>query len=114
MIEAFHCIYCGADQPSDAKEYDGMLGYEAIVCRKCGSVGDHSGSRPPSKWGCDYVGLKEVRTYVAVDKNKIISLLTNVHSISMVFHDLPERIAEMLNELQNKPPLSDEEYNVQQ
>lgn len=29
------CVNCGADRPIDFREYDGMLGYEAVIC-KCG------------------------------------------------------------------------------
>lgn len=112
MIESFHCIYCGADQPSDAKEYDGMLGYEAIVCHRCGSVSDITGTRPLSSWGCFYVGLKEVRTYVVINKDKLLALLKDLHCISWGVHDLPERIAEMIKELMNKPTLSEEDDNV--
>jgi len=43
------CVNCGADKPSDFKEYDGMLGYEAIICKKCGWLYDESGAYPPEE-----------------------------------------------------------------
>ena len=41
------CINCGADKVEDFKEYNGMLGYEAIICRKCGFIYDQSGIHEP-------------------------------------------------------------------
>lgn len=44
------CENCGADKISDYKEYDGMLGYEAIVCKRCGFVYDSAGAHPTMKF----------------------------------------------------------------
>jgi len=46
MITKFTCK-CGNHDPTKAKEYDGMLGYEAIICLKCGRVHDHEGVHEP-------------------------------------------------------------------
>lgn len=36
---------CGANKPEYFKEYDGALGYEAIICSVCGSYSDHDSER---------------------------------------------------------------------
>jgi hypothetical protein len=43
------CLNCGADQSSDFKYYDGCLGYDAIICQKCGFIYDASGAHEPDK-----------------------------------------------------------------
>jgi hypothetical protein len=57
MIVKFRC-HCGADQPSDGKYYHGMLGYEAIVCRRCGGFSDHMGEHVADEWSRSFVGLE--------------------------------------------------------
>ena len=42
MINEFKCV-CGNDDPKKAYYYDGCLGYEAIICKKCGCYYDHEG-----------------------------------------------------------------------
>lgn len=54
MITKFSCA-CGANSPSDAVSYDGHIGYEAIVCRKCGRYWDEFGEHEPDKWSKIYV-----------------------------------------------------------
>jgi hypothetical protein len=48
---------CKADKPKDAKFYDGSLGYEAIVCRKCGTFADHNGWHPADEWSKHFVNI---------------------------------------------------------
>jgi len=50
IISVKPCLNCGADKISDFKEYDGMLGYEAIVCKKCNWVYDETGAHSPKEW----------------------------------------------------------------
>jgi len=57
MITKFNCP-CGANKPADGKEYDGCLGYEAVVCRRCGRYWDHSGEYPADEWSRAFVELK--------------------------------------------------------
>jgi len=40
LISVKPCPNCKADKVSDFREYDGMLGYEAIICKKCGCTID--------------------------------------------------------------------------
>ena len=56
MIVTFWCI-CGADGPQDAKFYDGAVGYEAIICKKCGRMYDHAGEHPADEFSCNFVGI---------------------------------------------------------
>lgn len=41
------CVNCGNDKKENYKEYDGLLGYEAIICQVCGYIYDHTGAHPP-------------------------------------------------------------------
>jgi DNA-directed RNA polymerase subunit RPC12/RpoP len=61
MMMSFKCSVCGADRADDAKEYDGMLGYEAIVCKRCGTMYDHSGQQEADEWTFNFVGLKKMK-----------------------------------------------------
>jgi hypothetical protein len=36
--------------------YDGALGYEALVCRKCGTYFDQSGQQKPDDWSLRFIG----------------------------------------------------------
>ncbi len=48
-IISFKCK-CGTTNPEDALYYDGCLGYEAIICKKCGRYGDHSKEYEADDW----------------------------------------------------------------
>lgn len=63
MITAFDCV-CGNKDPKKAKFYDGLLGYEALVCKVCGTYYDfdpdgNPRTNPPDDWSRKLVGLKE-------------------------------------------------------
>ena len=47
LVSVEPCINCGASKVSDFREYDGCLGYEAIICNRCGFIYDHAGIHPP-------------------------------------------------------------------
>jgi transcription initiation factor TFIIIB Brf1 subunit/transcription initiation factor TFIIB len=49
IISVKPCENCGASEVSDFREYDGCLGYEAIICKKCGYIYDHSGAHSPDE-----------------------------------------------------------------
>lgn len=55
-IVEFSCV-CGASSPSEAKYYEGCLGYECIVCRRCGRIFDHEGEHEADEFSRLYVGL---------------------------------------------------------
>ena len=62
MITSFNCI-CGNKDASKVKEYDGALGYSAIVCKVCGTYYDFDTeglprTNPADGWSRDFVGLK--------------------------------------------------------
>jgi hypothetical protein len=59
MIIKATCIHCNNKDPAQFKQYDGALGYEAIVCRKCGTYVDVNGSHFPDTWSRELVGLPE-------------------------------------------------------
>ena len=54
MVVSFSCT-CGNTDPNKVKEYDGMLGYSALVCKCCGSYSDHNGIHQPDKWSLQYI-----------------------------------------------------------
>ena len=58
QIITFTCV-CGADKPGDAKYYDGAVGYEAVVCRKCGRMYDHLGEHAADEFSCHFVGITQ-------------------------------------------------------
>jgi hypothetical protein len=47
IVSVKPCINCGADKVEDYQYYDGALGYEALICKRCGFVYDHAGIHPP-------------------------------------------------------------------
>ena len=55
----FKCQTCGTNEVSDAHEYDGMIGYEAIICKKCGAYSDSYGHFAAEAWSRKIVGLPE-------------------------------------------------------
>ena len=57
MVTKFECLNCKNDNAEQASYYDGMLGYSAIVCKKCGTYVDHFGWHEPDEWSLKYVGL---------------------------------------------------------
>lgn len=67
-ILSFSCS-CGNQNPKDAIEYDGSLGYEAIICKKCGAYSDHSGEQPADEWSLKLAGLVPAKACQAAQKN---------------------------------------------
>lgn len=55
MITSFSCPCC---KGTEAKEYDGLLGYESIICKNCGTTIDHTGISLADDFSRQYVGLK--------------------------------------------------------
>jgi transcription elongation factor Elf1 len=65
MIVSFDCK-CGNKDASKAKFYDGALGYEAIVCKVCGTYYDFDlegkpRTNEPDNWSKEFVGLRFLR-----------------------------------------------------
>jgi transcription elongation factor Elf1 len=55
MIIKATCYHCGNTDTSQFKSYDGSMGYEAIVCLKCGSYEDSAGIHPADVWSKEFV-----------------------------------------------------------
>lgn len=66
MIIKFNCS-CGNTDSKKAKHYEGMLGYEAIVCTCCGTYYDCTGEHPADDWSNNYNQLNQ--SYVNNSKN---------------------------------------------
>jgi len=49
---------CACGEVDNFKYYDGCLGYEAIVCRKCGRYSDHNAEYKADDWSMEFVNLK--------------------------------------------------------
>ena len=47
---------CGNIKPREYIEYDGSLGYEAIICKQCGIYHDHFGEHKPDDWSIELIG----------------------------------------------------------
>lgn len=56
MITSFECP-CGNKNVSKTKEYDGVLGYSAIICMDCGRFSDHTGSHEADDFSKGFVGI---------------------------------------------------------
>ena len=54
MVIKFECS-CGNTNPKKVKEYDGMLGYKALICTCCGRYEDHTGEHKPDKFSKQYI-----------------------------------------------------------
>lgn len=54
MLVEYKCE-CGNTDVSKAKEYDGAMGYEAIVCLECGRYSDDTGGHPADTWSCSFI-----------------------------------------------------------
>lgn len=54
MVTKFDCK-CGNNNPSKVYEHDGMLGYEALVCRVCGTYYDHTGEHPADDFSKQFI-----------------------------------------------------------
>lgn len=53
-VLSFSCP-CGNTDPSKVKEYDGALGYEALVCKVCGRYYDHTGEHSADDWSKQFL-----------------------------------------------------------
>ena len=54
MITSFECS-CGNTDPKKAKEYDGCLGYSAIICTECGRYYDENGEHQADEFSKSFV-----------------------------------------------------------
>jgi len=54
MITKFTCS-CGNTNPKKAKAYEGMLGYEAIICTECGKYYDNTGEHQADEFSKSFV-----------------------------------------------------------
>jgi len=52
--DAFDCL-CGNKDPKKTYEYDGALGYEAIICTVCGRIHDTSGVHPADSFSKKFI-----------------------------------------------------------
>ena len=58
-ITEFSCK-CGNSNAAHVIEYDGSLGYEAIICKQCGSINDYAGSHESEPWSLALAGLNNI------------------------------------------------------
>jgi hypothetical protein len=61
VIVKFSCS-CGNTDPAKTIEYDGALGYEAIICTVCCALHDHEGQHPADDFSRSLVLRREPRT----------------------------------------------------
>jgi|ERR1035437_8611018 hypothetical protein len=65
MIKTFTCS-CGNTDPQKAKAYEGLLGYEALVCKVCGRFSDYQGEHEAGDWSRQLVGLQNILPNIKV------------------------------------------------
>jgi hypothetical protein len=70
MLIKATCHACDNKDVSEFKHYNGLLGYEAYVCKKCGAYFDQYDSYPADKWSRDLVGLPPVPEMVEAQPNR--------------------------------------------
>ncbi len=54
MVTQFKC-QCGNQDPTNVQEYDGLLGYEALICKCCGRYSDHFGEHDADKFSKQFL-----------------------------------------------------------
>ena len=54
MITKIECT-CGNQDPKKAKVYEGLLGYEAIICTECGKYQDHEGEHQADEFSMNFM-----------------------------------------------------------
>jgi hypothetical protein len=84
MIIKFTCS-CGNTDPQKAKEYDGLLGYEALVCKVCGRFSDYQGEHEAGDWSRQLVGLPNIKEGMIV---KLKRKPTNDNCATVVFRTI--------------------------
>lgn len=55
IVKIEQACKCGNKNIRDFIEYDGSLGYEAVICTKCGRYSDYSGDYEPNEWSKEYI-----------------------------------------------------------
>lgn len=55
-LHDLYTVTCEELPHNDLAYYDGALGYEALVCRKCGTYFDHNGQQKPDDWSLGFIG----------------------------------------------------------
>lgn len=50
---------CGNTDPKKAIEYDGLMGYEAVICTSCSAFADEEGEHRADDWSISLVKDKE-------------------------------------------------------
>jgi transcription elongation factor Elf1 len=62
MTIKFNCPICGNKDTSKTHYHDGVLGYEATVCKVCGTYSDHIGNHLPDTWSLQFVNSYQFAT----------------------------------------------------
>lgn len=88
MITKFTCS-CGNTDPKKAKEHDGMLGYEALVCKVCGKYSDYQGEHEADDWSRWFIGLPNTLPNIKVGMVvKLKRKPTNENNATQVFRGI--------------------------
>jgi hypothetical protein len=89
MVTQFSCT-CGNCDPNKVHEYDGMLGYEALICTECGAYYDHvgSGAHQSDEWSRQFIG-EETRPKVFRTEYNIgkVKYAVSFHNGRSTHHD---------------------------
>ena len=97
MIVSFRCK-CGTNDPKDAYHYDGALGYEALVCKRCGRYSDYIGENKPDVWSKRFISNNSKRQTIPYIIQRYYFLLNERNILpNMVQHRYTEKLKRRVN-----------------
>ena len=87
MVTSFNCK-CGNTDTTKVYEHDGMLGYEALVCRVCGIYYDHTGEHPADDFS---------KQFIIVEPTLRQLILKRIEEIRKMEHGFPKEFTRWQN-----------------
>lgn len=54
-FETFDCHNCDNNDPNESVLYDGLIGYQASICKCCGAYADHLKTHDADDWSLDII-----------------------------------------------------------
>jgi hypothetical protein len=75
-VTSFNCP-CGNKDPKKTYEYDGALGYEAIICTVCGRIHDDKGVHPADSFSKQFIKKESFKGKEELKKGDIVKVTLN-------------------------------------
>lgn len=76
MVTQFTCLHCGNSDTQKVHQYDGAVGYEALICKECGIYCDSAGWHERDEWSNQFL-TKEKEPYCTCPECGSYQLKTN-------------------------------------